>query len=317
MAADAWSSLHKIVQKFESTTKIIWYRKLLRYLGEDTAQFLMLKFGILGDLALSRGNTMLRKMPYGMYGLSVLRHLLELALVVGAYLIYELIGKYGVPNVESIAYQNAVRVIAWETSLGISWEPQWQAWALENFHAVIVFSNWMYTLGYWPIIMATAIFLYVKNRSKYFYYRNIILVSFGLALIAFSLLPVAPPRFLPSEFGFIDTIARYGPSQYTSRDSLIYYNLFAAMPSLHIGWTLLIGFICIRHARFFGLKVFGIIYPTLTFFGIILTGNHFMIDVAGGFVVILFAFLLYESMLRLKQRMPLLSAMVSFRFSQT
>ena len=247
----------------------------------------------------------------------MVRHILEVVLIVGAYIVYEFIGKYGVPNVESVAFENAARVISWESSMGFFWEQQWQEWALQNFHAAVIFGNWMYTFGYWPVIFTIAIFLYVKDRTRYVYYRNIILVSFVLALIVFSILPTAPPRFLPPEFGFIDTLQIYGPSQYTARDSLIYYNLFAAMPSLHIGWTLLIGFICIRHARFFGLKVFGIIYPTLTFFGIILTGNHFMIDVAGGFVVILFAFLLYESMLRLKQRMPLLSAMVSFRFSQT
>ena len=237
----------------------------------------------------------------------VIRHILEVVLLVGAYVVYELIGKYGVPNVEAVAFENATRVISWESSMGFFWEQQWQEWALQNFHAAIIFGNWMYTFGYWPVIFTIAIALYIKDRARYVYYRNIILVSFILALIVFSLLPTAPPRFLPPEFGFIDTIQIYGPSQYTARDSLIYYNLFAAMPSLHIGWTLLIGVMFLRSKVFIWIKAFGVMYPIITFIGIIITGNHYIIDAAGGLGVMLAAYLLYEAFLKIKHRMPSLA----------
>ena len=241
----------------------------------------------------------------------VVRHILEVVLIVGAYIVYEFIGKYGVPNVETVAFENAARVISWESSMGFFWEQKWQEWALQNFHAGIIFGNWMYTFGYWPVIFTIAIFLYVRDRTRYVYYRNIILVSFVLALIVFSILPTAPPRFLPPEFGFIDTLQIYGPSQYTARDSLIYYNLFAAMPSLHIGWTLLIGVMFLRSRVLIWLKALGIIYPVLTFIGIIITANHYIIDAAGGLGVMLAAYLLYEGFLRIKHRIPQLNIMQS------
>lgn len=244
-----------------------------------------------------------------------MRHLLEVVLIVGAYIVYEFIGKYGVPNVEVVAFENAARVISWESSMGFFWEQQWQQWALQNFHAAIIFGNWIYTFGYWPVIFTIALYLYVKDRSKYVYYRNIILVSFVFALIVFSILPTAPPRFLPPEFGFIDTLQIYGPSLYTARDSLVYYNLFAAMPSLHIGWTLLISVMFIRSSVFIWLKAFGVLYPILTFIGIIITANHYIIDAAGGFGVMIASYLVYEGFLRLKHRMQTLLITRSLRIN--
>ena len=244
---------------------------------------------------------------------SLVRHILEVVLIVGAYIVYEFIGKYGVPNVETVAFENAARVISWETSMGFFWEQTWQEWALRNFHFAVIFGNWMYTFGYWPVIFTIAIFLYVKDRQRYVYYRNIILVSFILALIVFFLLPTAPPRFLPPEFGFIDTLQIYGPSQYTARDSLVYYNLFAAMPSLHIGWTLLIGVMFVRSRVFIWLKAFGVMYPILTFIGIIITANHYIIDAAGGLGVMLTAYLLYEGFLKIRHIIPSLTAIRSLR----
>ena len=230
------------------------------------------------------------------------RHLVELMIVVGAYFVYQIIGKFGIPNVEAVAYENAFRVISFEATVGLLWEQRWHVWAIENFKAVIIFLNWVYTLGYWPIIFTTAIIVYIKNRSRYVYYRNIVLCSFALALIVFSTLPLAPPRFLP-EYGFVNTIELFGPSIYGSPDMAPYYNMFAAMPSLHLGWTLLLGVLFVR-TKYIWLKAFGVIYPTLTFFAITMTGNHYIIDAVGGAAVLLAAYLLYERFLHLKLRFP-------------
>ena len=245
------------------------------------------------------------------FGRGAPRHLLELVVIVGAYFVYQVIGKFGIRDIEAVAFENALRVISWESAMGFFWEQKWQGWAIER-QAVIIFLNWVYTFGYWPIILLTAVIMYIKDRARYVYYRNVVLVSFALALIVFSTLPLAPPRLLP-ELGFVDTIQQFGPSQYGSRDSAAYYNLFAAMPSLHFGWTLLLGIFFLRRTKHIGLKAFGIIYPTLTFFSIIMTGNHYIIDAAGGAGVMLAAYLLYEGLLRLKHRFPLPFAIVKSR----
>ena len=188
--------------------------------------------------------------------------------------------------------------------MGLFWEQRWQGWALENAKAVIIFLNGVYTFGYWPIIFTTAIVMYIKDRRSYVYYRNIALVSFCLALIVFATLPLAPPRFLP-EYGFVNTIELFGPSVYGSRDMAPYYNLFAAMPSLHIGWTLLVGVYLFRRTKYVWLKAFAVLYPTTTFFAITLTANHYIIDALGGAGVMIAAFLLYETILRMGPRCSL------------
>ena len=232
------------------------------------------------------------------------RHLLELVVIVGAYFVYQVIGKFGIPNVETVAYENAFKIISFESAIGLFWEQRWQGWALENARLVIIFLNGVYTFGYWPIIFTTAIVMYIKDRPTYAYYRNIVLLSFFLALIAFSALPLAPPRFLP-EYGFVNTLELFGPSIYGSRDMAPYYNLFAAMPSLHFGWTLLVGVYLLRRTKYIWLKVFGVVYPTVTFFAITLTANHYIIDALGGGAVIIGAYLLYGAFLRMKPRLSL------------
>ena len=74
------------------------------------------------------------------------------------------------------------------------------------------------------------------------------------------------------------------------------------MSSLHIGWTILIGVMFIRSKIFIWLKAFDVLYPILTFIDIIITANHYIIDAAGGFGVMIVSYLVYEGLLRLKHR---------------
>ena len=212
--------------------------------------------------------------------------------------------KYIISDLETVPFENAIKVTSFELARGLFWELHWQQWALHNAKTVILFFNWVYIITFGPIIATTAILLYIKDRPKYFYYRNVVLLSFVFALVLFVFFPLAPPRFLP-EYGFVDTIQKYGPSWwighswYGSRDTTIYYNVFAAMPSLHFGWTVLFGVLFFR-TKYLWLKVCGVIYPVMTFFAITLTGNHYILDAAGGAAVILASYLLYETLRRQK-----------------
>jgi hypothetical protein len=105
------------------------------------------------------------------------------------------------------------------------------------------------------------------------------------------------------EYGFVDTINRFGPSWYGEREmaQVVYYNVFAAMPSLHFGWTLLFGVLYARSGPMW-LKVCGVAYPTLTFFAITITGNHYMLDAVCGAAVALASWLSYYGVLYLRAR---------------
>ncbi len=115
------------------------------------------------------------------------------------------------------------------------------------------------------------------------------------------------------EYRFINAIVKYGPTWYASRDAAIYYNAFAAMPSLHIGWTVLFGIMFYRTGKL-PLRVLGMLYPTLTFFAITMTGNHYVIDAVAGGVLMLSSFLLYEALRRYSGNLrPLFAVPPSFR----
>lgn len=230
----------------------------------------------------------------------------EVAFIAGVYFLYMVVRKFLIPNIEPVAFGNATRIISFESAAGFFWEPGWQSWAIEHSRALVVFLNWAYVVTFAPMIVITAVVMYVKDRPKYFYYRNIILLSFAIALTIFALFPLAPPRFMP-EYGFVDAIHRlggslswYGGSEFAQAT---YYNVYAAMPSLHFGWTVLFGVLFIRMDSWW-LKAWGFTYPTLTFFAITVTGNHYILDAVGGGGVALSSFLLYEGIIHLRRRAP-------------
>ena len=206
----------------------------------------------------------------------------ELGLYIGFYLIYRFTRGLVFPD-ESVAVGNAEMVIAAEQSLGFFWESGWQNWAIDNAPSLVVFFNWVYIITYWPIILAMALTMYLTKRGTYYYYRNVVFINLLLALIIFMLFPLAPP-FKESVY-FVDTIQTYGPRFYGSPQMAVYYNTLAAMPSLHFSWTVILGVLFFRTLKG-GFKAVGILYPVLTFFAIVITGNHYILDaVAGGGLV--------------------------------
>ena len=228
----------------------------------------------------------------------------EVGLVLGAYFVYMFIRKFGLPNIEAMSFENAAKVVDFEMAVGIFKEAAWQSWLLDNAKGVAIFMNWAYVLTFGPIIGASAILFYVLDRKKYLYYRNVVLISFLIALLGFALYPLAPPRFIP-EYGFVDSIRNLGPawwighSWYGSRDTAVYFNVFAAMPSLHFGWTVMFGLIFLG-TKSKWLKVFGVLYPVLTFFAIVLTGNHYMVDALGGAAVAILSLSINWALIRIR-----------------
>ena len=235
------------------------------------------------------------------------KHIREIVVIAGAYFFYMLVRRFMIPNLESVAFENAVKVTSLESAWGFFLEPKWQSWLIENSKALVIFLNWAYIVTFAPIILVTAVLVYMKDWPRYIYYRNVILMSFVFALLLFAFFPLAPPRFLP-EHGFVDTLRWVGgPTSWyggTDMAAAIYYNVFAAMPSLHFGWSLLFGVLYFKMGPAW-LKICGILYPTITLFAITLTGNHYIVDAIGGGAVALASYLVYEGSLRLKTRTSL------------
>ena len=205
----------------------------------------------------------------------------EVGLYVSCYLVYVFSRGAVYDNVRDVGVANGARIAELQQGLGFLWEPQWQAWAVEHVRALVVFLNWAYILTYWPVILGLAIFLFLRNRRLYYYFRTVVLIDLIAALLAFALFPVASPFAIPG-VGLVDTIQAYGPGFYGNELMSVFYNTTAAMPSLHFSWTVILG---VYWWRSFpgGFKAAGLVYPVMTFFAITVTGNHFILDaIVGG-----------------------------------
>jgi hypothetical protein len=213
--------------------------------------------------------------------LEAIPHLREIVLLTSAYFIYVYTRAIFFADIETVAFSNAKRIVDLERAGGFFWEQAWQQWALDAADAMVIFFNWVYIFTFFPIIITTAVVLYIANRKRYFFFRNVVLTSFVVALAIFALFPLAPPRMLSE---LVDTIDVFGPTFYASRELANYYNEFAAMPSLHFAWTLIFGYMFFTWGPVW-LKPIGIIYPFITLLAITITGNHYITDAVGGGVV--------------------------------
>tara|TARA_B100000029_G_scaffold502415_1_gene577627 strand:+ start:1527 stop:2357 length:831 start_codon:yes stop_codon:yes gene_type:complete len=230
----------------------------------------------------------LAAIPFSMIWLP---HLREIGMLAGGYFVYMYTRALVFSDFQATALSNARRVIDFEQSIGFFWEPVWQSWAIDSAKSLVIFFNWAYIVTFWPIILTAAVILYVTNRTRYAYYRNVVLVSFIIALLGFMLFPLAPPRMIAEHF--VDTIKAFGPSGYASREFANYYNAYAAMPSLHFSWTVMFGIMFLRTNNTW-IKIFGVFYPTMTLFAITITGNHYIMDAVGGGLLILASFMTIE-----------------------
>jgi PAP2 superfamily len=208
------------------------------------------------------------------------RHVAEVAFIVPAYVAYQFV-RAAVHGQASTAFNNATRVIHLEERLGIFREASLQQLILPKAW-IVDFFNYLYIWGHLPVIIAVAIWLYMRHRDKYALFRNAFLISGLIALIGFSTMPLAPPRYMP-EFGFTDTIV-HAQSYYALQNPKI-VNQYAAMPSLHFGWDLLVAIAIGSNVRSRWQRGAVFFLPIIMLGGIVLTANHYFLDAAAGALV--------------------------------
>lgn len=185
---------------------------------------------------------------------------------------------------EDAAFENAQQIVRLQARLGILHEPTLQTWVLGSDFLVRTV-NWIYIWGHWPVVIGTLVWLIVRRPKTYSVYRNAFLISGFVAMFVFALYPVAPPRLLPG-FDVVDTVTEQSRSYRVLQPPSL-TNPYAAMPSLHFGWNLLMGIAIVREARLRPFRIFGYIMPAMMFIGIVLTANHYLLDgIAGGFLVL-------------------------------
>jgi len=177
------------------------------------------------------------------------------------------------------ALRNAERLIEFEQWLGIYREEQLQSLILGH-KFLIDLANWAYIWLHWPAITVIGIYLAATARDQYVVIRNAIFISGGIGLIIFATFPVMPPRLAVDSF--VDTVTEWS-SSYRLLQPPSLTNQYAALPSLHFGWNLLIGIGLFWSARHRLIRVIAVLLPIAVFAAVILTANHYIIDpIAGG-----------------------------------
>jgi membrane-associated phospholipid phosphatase len=185
------------------------------------------------------------------------------------------------------AFANARAIAEIEQDLGLFFEQSFQAWAMgERF--LIDFANFAYVNSHFVVTTCALVWLYLRHNRHFYFVRNMFMVAMALALIGYLALPTAPPRFLP-ELGFVDTIAYYADVRHDSALVTLFFNPYAAVPSMHVAFSLMLAVPAFLLVRRRAVKLLWALYPPLVVMVIIVTGNHWWLDAFAGACVALVA----------------------------
>lgn len=179
------------------------------------------------------------------------------------------------------ALANARGVVHVERALGLFHEEGLQA----AFGAVDGALSVYYLLGFAPLLVGVLVWLAISHRPLYRELRSMLLLSISLAVVVHVALPVAPPRLVPG-LGIADTV---GLDHDHGSLAGIPFNPYAAMPSMHVGWSLLAGLVALKASRSPLLRGFFAVHPALMAIAVTATGNHYFLDSVAGVLVALVA----------------------------
>jgi len=208
---------------------------------------------------------------------------LELVLLFAMFVGYRA-GRLLTADQTATAFANARDLWHLERLLHLPRETTVQDWLLGNGHLVEL-ANTYYAVVHFPATVAFLVFMFVRRPAHYPWVRRAIVLLTGAALLVHVLYPLAPPRMRP-DLGFVDTGAVFGPNVYGPPEGASIANQFAAMPSLHVGWAVLVavGLIVATSSRW---RWLWLLHPLATVVVVVGTANHWWLD--GGVVLLLLA----------------------------
>jgi len=232
----------------------------------------------------------------------------EFVYIIGLYLVYTTVrNRFGSAGGEpghanGIAFDHAVDIINIERGLKLFFEQSAQAWYLDlPGNGLIQVWNVFYGTAHFIVTAGALVWLYLRDPLRYPRWRNTLACTTLLALIGFAAFSLMPPRLLdeppeqfgppPSErdetFGFVDTLAVYPTFwSFDSGGLKKLSNQYAAMPSLHMGWSTWSALVLFPLVRRRWARALVALYPVATLFCIVVTANHFWLDAAGGLLVL-------------------------------
>ncbi|MER7663909.1 phosphatase PAP2 family protein [Streptomyces sp. NPDC096193] len=214
----------------------------------------------------------------------------EVLLIAVSYWTYSLI-RNAVPEQKTQALHNADWIWRVEQTLGIAVE-QSVNHAVNSVTWLIVSMNYYYATLHFIVTIGVLVWLYRWHPGRYAAARLALFATTGVALVGYYLYPLAPPRLMGNQ-DFVDTVlVHHTWGSMASGNLKNMSNQYAAMPSMHIGWSLWCGLIICAVATAPWARILGLLYPTATLVVIVATANHFWLDAVGGMICLVFGFAL-------------------------
>ncbi|MEY9963574.1 cbb3-type cytochrome oxidase subunit 3 [Streptacidiphilus sp. MAP12-16] len=204
----------------------------------------------------------------------------ELMLIAVSYWIYSMV-RNAVPEMKTGAERNAHDVWHLEQFLGIAYEKVINH-DLDSVTWLITGMNYYYATLHFIMTIGVLVWLFRRQPGRYASARLSLFVTTSIALFGYYFYPLAPPRLMDGG-GFVDTVEKHHTwGSMASGDMANVSNQFAAMPSMHIGWSLWCGLTIAFLARRRWVRVLGLLYPLSTLVVIVASANHFFMDAVAG-----------------------------------
>ena len=211
----------------------------------------------------------------------------EILILAVLYGVYSLV-RNSVGDVVARAYANGREILAVEDAWGLALERGLNDWV----HRTDVVAGAValhYATLHFLVTPAVLAWLFLRRPTRYRAASGVLMVTTALALVGFYWLPTAPPRLLADE-GFVDVMSQtsawgWWPASGSPGSDAI-SNQFAAMPSLHCAWAAWCGIVLVLLVRRTWVRVVALVYPFSTFFVVLGSGNHYLLDVFAGVLVL-------------------------------
>jgi hypothetical protein len=211
---------------------------------------------------------------------------LQLALLAAVYWAWRH-ARGAVDGSMGLSFSHARDLVSAERSLGLLIEPSVQHWAVAAGWPADV-ARWGYANLHFKGSCLMLAVLYVGYRGSYGFVRNAVFAAMAISVIGYALFPTAPPRFLP-ELGLDPSSSVTGNNPLLSNPGDPLFNPFAAVPSMHVGLSVILAGSLGLLVRSRPLKAILFAYPLLMTYVVIASGNHFWLDAVFGLITAVLA----------------------------
>src|SRR3954452_18022979 len=174
------------------------------------------------------------------------------------------------------AFENARHLIGIEQSLHLFAERDIQMWT-DGWHSATDFASFVYINAQTSVTLGALVYIYLFHNERFYFVRNMFMLAMGIALVGYIVYPTAPPRFVFPEYGFQDIVSQLAGVGHDAKVNAL-FNPYAAVPSMHCCFALLIGFTLARCSKHRVTRVLWALYPLLMTWVVVTTANHWIAD---------------------------------------